>query len=271
MYLPGRKNPVADALLRIEINAVQLGIDYEDLAWEQAADPEIPAYRTTITSLKWKDVPLTPGGPTPLSDVSTGHPHPLVPPSRRRLVFDIIHGLSHPSSRMTAKLLVEKSIWHTIWKDTTAWARQCIQFQASKVGRHTKSGVGDFPQMGRRFGHIHVNVVAPLPPSGGARYLLIVVDHPTRWPKAMPMEEATSSACAEALLPSWTSQFGIPDHITTDRVPAPAGETFQAHPRRRSGSSSPIRRSHIPSDSRQPLHQVARSDAHGRSHLQCVH
>ncbi|XP_066965441.1 uncharacterized protein [Macrobrachium rosenbergii] len=39
-YLPGRKNLAADALSRIEIDSVQLGIDYEDLAYEQAADPE---------------------------------------------------------------------------------------------------------------------------------------------------------------------------------------------------------------------------------------
>ncbi|XP_066958848.1 uncharacterized protein [Macrobrachium rosenbergii] len=84
--------------------------------------------------------------------------------------------------------------------------------QTSKVGRHTESGVGDFPQPGRHFGHIHVDLVGPLPPSGGARHLLTVVDHSTRWPGATPMEEATASACAEALLSSWISWFGVPDH-----------------------------------------------------------
>ncbi|XP_066984720.1 uncharacterized protein [Macrobrachium rosenbergii] len=108
-YLPSRKNPVADALSRIEINAVQLGIDYEDLAQEQSTDPEVPAYRTAITSLKWKNVPLAPGGPTLLSNVSLGHPRLLVPASHRCLVFNIIHGLSHPSSRTTVKLLAEST------------------------------------------------------------------------------------------------------------------------------------------------------------------
>ncbi|XP_066970160.1 uncharacterized protein [Macrobrachium rosenbergii] len=81
-----------------------------------------------------------------------------------------------------------------------------MQCQTSKVGRHTESGVGEFPQPKRRFGHIHVDVVEPLPPSGGARYLQTVVDRSTIWPKATPMEEANSSACTEALLSSWISR-----------------------------------------------------------------
>ncbi|XP_066981580.1 uncharacterized protein [Macrobrachium rosenbergii] len=34
------------------------------------------------------------------------------------------------------------------------------------------------------------------------------------------MQEATTCACAEALLSSWISRFGVQDHITTDRSPA---------------------------------------------------
>ncbi|XP_066982643.1 uncharacterized protein [Macrobrachium rosenbergii] len=165
-YLPCKKNPVADALSRIKIDAVELGIDYENLAHEQAADPETLAYRTAIMSLKWKDVPLGPGGPTLLSNVSTGLSRPPVPTSHRRLVFDTIHGLSHSSSRTTARLLAENFVWHCMQKDATTWARQCIQCQASKVGQHTELGVGNFPQPGRHFGHIYVDTVPEGVPHG---------------------------------------------------------------------------------------------------------
>ncbi|XP_066956263.1 uncharacterized protein [Macrobrachium rosenbergii] len=215
---------------------VQLGINYEDLAREQAADPDTPAYRTAITSLKWRDVPLTLRGPNLLCDVSTGQPRPLVPASRRRQVFDIIHGLSHPSGRTTAKLLSEKFVQHRVQKDARTWARQCLHCQTSKVGRHTKSGVGEFPQPGRRFSHVHIDVVGPLPPSGGSRYLLTAVDRSTRRPKAKPMQEPTTSACAEALLSSWISRLGVPDqllgtahHTTTAYNPATNGLVKRSH------------------------------------------
>ncbi|XP_066978929.1 uncharacterized protein [Macrobrachium rosenbergii] len=42
------------------------------------------------------------------------------------------------------------------------------------------------------------------------------------------MKEATSSACAEALLSSWISRFSVPDHIMTDRGPTFLSELWTA-------------------------------------------
>ncbi|KAK3868227.1 hypothetical protein Pcinc_026356 [Petrolisthes cinctipes] len=86
-HLPSKKNPVADALSRIEINAVQLGLDYNQLAKEQQQDPETTTVRTAITALQWKDVPLGDSNISILCDVSTGRPRPWIPSSLRRHVL----------------------------------------------------------------------------------------------------------------------------------------------------------------------------------------
>lgn len=219
-YTPGRMNPVADALSRVEINSVHLGINYDEVATAQETDQETAAYRTAITSLEWKDVEFGDSGRTIICDISTGRPRPLIPKAFRRRVFDIVHSLSHPSGRSTAQLLKEKFVWHGMNKNVKNWARDCIVCQTSKIGRHIDSGTGAFSQPKRRFGHLHVDVVGPLPPSDGAQYLFTTTERSTRWPEAIPMTTATARDCAEALLHGWISRFGVPDDITSDRGPA---------------------------------------------------
>ena len=216
-HLPGKLNPVADALSRAPIDSVHLGLDYNHLAREQQRDPEMPACRTSITSFRWKDVPVDEEGNTILCDISTGRPRPWIPTSLRRHVFSLVHGLSHPSRRATARLLKQKFVWHSISRDAKNWVRGCSACQTSKVQKHTEMGPGAFYQPQRRFGHIHVDVVGPLPPSEGRHFIFSVVDCSTRWPEAVPMSDATAGSCAAALLSGWISRFGIPAHITSDR------------------------------------------------------
>ncbi|KAK3895051.1 hypothetical protein Pcinc_001219 [Petrolisthes cinctipes] len=51
VHLTSKKNPVADFLSRVEIDALKLGLDYNHLAKEQQCDPETTAARSSITAL----------------------------------------------------------------------------------------------------------------------------------------------------------------------------------------------------------------------------
>ena len=55
-YLPGKQNAVPDALSRVEISTIQLGVNYQDLAAAQLTDPETEDAKTSITNLRWKVV-----------------------------------------------------------------------------------------------------------------------------------------------------------------------------------------------------------------------
>ena len=143
-----------------------------------------------------------------LCDINSGHQHPIA-----QRVFDLIHGLFHPSGLSTAKLLKQK-FWHDMSDDTKQYARTCIPCQSNKVTRHTKSGISDF-YTPRRFGHIHMDIASPLLPSEGSRYLFITIDRSACRFEAVPMAEASSSSCASALLSGWISRFVVPEHITS--------------------------------------------------------
>ena len=215
----GKENVVADTLSRASIFDVHLGLDYVAMATAQQQDPEVQAYRTANTTFKLKDIPVGEHGVTLLCDTSTGRARPIVPANWRRQVFDLSHGLSHPSIRATRKLVSTKFVWRGLQKQIGYWTKQCLACQTSKVQSHIKAPLQKFDTPLRRFDHIHVDLVGPLPPSNGYTHLFTVIDRFSRWPEAIPLNSTTAIDCAQALLTHWISRFGIPLHISSDRGP----------------------------------------------------
>ena len=224
-HVAGKDNPVADALSRASPPPAQLvaalhdGLDFAAMAEDQAGDPEVQAYRTAITGLSFQDIPVAGSNRTLLCDVSTGRQRPVLPASWRRKAFDVVHNLSHPSVRTTGKLMAAKFIWHGMAKEVRRWAQECLDCQRAKVQRHTRAPLATFEVPAKRFEHINIDIVGPLPPSQGFTHLLTVVDRFTRWPAAIPLQATDTPSCARALIGHWITQFGLPSDISSDRGP----------------------------------------------------
>jgi transposase InsO family protein len=152
-------------------------------------------------------------------DVSTGHFRPLVPTDLRRAVFDAIHGAAHPGMRATCRLMASKFVWPGMAKQVREWARECVRCQLAKARPHVHVQPASIEVPARRFSHIHVDLVGPLPPADGHTHLLTNVDRATRWPEALPLRATTAAACAMTLFQGWVSRFGVPDTIMSDRGP----------------------------------------------------
>ena len=80
-----------------------------------------------------------------------------------------------------------------------------------------KNPVHHIPVPGRRFSHIHVDLVGPLPQSSDFFYLFTIIDHSTRWPEAITLQSTTAEDCAQVILGSWIPLFGVPLVITSNR------------------------------------------------------
>jgi hypothetical protein len=91
---------------------------------------------------------------------------------------------------------------------------------------HLQPEVIEVPR--RRFAHVHVDLVGPLPRSAGYSYLLTVLDRTTRWPEAIPLAAVTAADCAAGLLHGWVQRFGVPATITSDRGPQFASSMWSA-------------------------------------------
>lgn len=216
-HIAGRDNPVADALSRPSLDLILEGIDYDAMARDQAVDQEIQAYRTAVTRLRLRDVPFGEGRTTLLCDVSTGVPRPVVPEAWRFKVFEVIHNLNHPGVKPTRKLTTARFVWHGMNKQIGHWARACIPCQRSKIQTHTRAPLEQYESPQKRFDHLNVDIVGPLPPSRGYTYLFTIVDRFTRWPEAIPIPDTSTATCARALIGHWVTRFGVPADMSSDR------------------------------------------------------
>lgn len=219
-YVKGEANVVADALSRPGINAIQADsatpglLDLAKLAAEQQKDPELQLILATpaSSSLKLEQVPCSTSAGSIWADVSHGKQRLFVPKTMRKDVFHSLHDLSHPSRRATRRLLCDRFVWPSINHDSADWAKACIQCQRSKITRHTNAPVGSFATVDRRFSHVHIDIVGPLPVDAGSKYLLTAIDRTSRWPEAWPIPDITAETIADALVANWVCGLDAHQH-----------------------------------------------------------
>jgi len=190
------------------------GVDFLDMAVRQLL---CPAVQQLLKSAVLKLVQVPVRDMLLWCDTSGGRLRPLVPVDLRPVVFSAIHGVAHAGSRASRRLISSRFVWRGMASDINKWVKECLQCQRAKILRHAHPTPLPIPVPSRRFAHIHVDIVGPLPSSGGYTHLFTIVDRTTRWPEAIPLASTTASACAQALLHGWVARFGVPAEITSDR------------------------------------------------------
>ena len=102
------------------------------------------------------------------------------------------------------RLVVAKFVWHGLKKHVRAW---------------TKAPLAQFSVPERRFDHVNIDLVRPLPPSHGFTHLLTMVDLTTWWPEAVPLSSTTSTEVAWVFIATCVARFGTPSYLSSDRGP----------------------------------------------------
>jgi hypothetical protein len=175
-------------------------LNFSEMAAAQRSCPDIVAMRTSPSIVV---IHRLVGDVSLLGDISTGSFRPFVPAQFRAAAVRSIHNLHHPGVRATTKLVKASFCWPLMGRFIAALARSCLDCQRAKVHRHVHLQPEVIPVPHRRFSHLHVDLVGPLPRSEGFSYLFTVIDRTTRWPEAIPLAAVTAADCAAALLRGW--------------------------------------------------------------------
>ncbi|GBN83009.1 hypothetical protein AVEN_20049-1, partial [Araneus ventricosus] len=180
--------------------------------------PDIQKFLQNHTlSLKVKLKPCQISDCNLLCDTSTGVPHPFVPTSFRKLIFDHLHNLAHPGIAVSTKLSCARHVWPGMKYQIKQWVQCCESYQRSKIQRYTKTHLSPFSLSDAQFTHFHIDIVGPFPPSEGHNYLLTIIDRFSRWPEAIPISDMRAKTICRAIFDTWISRFGCPSVITSDQ------------------------------------------------------
>lgn len=216
-HLPGKQNIVADSMSRISAIHTKNEIDYNELASQQSTDDELKNILNTDSALQLKKYQIPGTKVSIFCDISTGTIRPYVTKGLRKIVFDMLHNISHPGIKSTQKLITERFVWPSIKKDCKLWAKTCLACQKSKVNRHNQAPIAKYSIASNRFEHVNIDLVGPLPICQNFRYCLTMIDRCTRWVEVVPLEEQTAPTVAKAFYTHWISRFGTPLRVTSDQ------------------------------------------------------
>jgi hypothetical protein len=191
-------------------------VDFLELSFAQPSCPDVQAM---LVSPSLSVVSKKIGTVEVLGDVSTGVFRPLLPACFRSAAVLSLHNIHHPGVRASRRIVCASFCWPKMGSFVSALVRNCLPCQKAKVRRHVSLQAANIPVPFRRFSHLHVDLVGPLPRSSGFSYLFTMVDRTTRWLEAVPLASTTAADCAAALLQGWIQRFDVPGIITSDRGP----------------------------------------------------
>ena len=157
-------------------------------------------------------------------EVTSNSFRPVIPDTLRAAVFRSFHNTLHPSADRTVELIEKHYWWPKMRKDISLWAKTCPNCQRSKVTRHNKGQLSQFPSNNQRFGTYHADLVGPLEVSQGYKYFITLRERSTGFLMTHPLQDKSTWAVINAVKYRLIAVFGTPTVIITDN-----GGEFSSH------------------------------------------
>ena len=106
----------------------------------------------------------------------------------------------HLGKHKTAKRILRRFYWPTLYKDVEDFCRSCQVCQKFSKQKVVKAPLIPLPVVTEPFRRVAMDIVGPLPRTkSGNRYILVMCDYVTRYPEAVPVKAVDAGAyCGRA-------------------------------------------------------------------------
>ena len=144
----------------------------------------------------------------------------VIPVKYRKTILDLAHQIpmaGHMGKDKTARRILQRFYWPTVFKDVAEYYRSCETCQKSSRKKPRHAPLVPLPIIGVPFQRIAMDIIGPLPQSrSGNRYVLVICDYATRYPEAIPLRSIDAENVAEELIQLF-ARVGVPEEILTDQ------------------------------------------------------
>ena len=151
-----------------------------------------------------------------------GRDVPYVPVALREKLLAEYHGGScaaHLGSKKTLGALRRKYFWPSMKNDVFEYVHGCILCLQRK-GKRVPTGPRASLPKGKPFHIVASDIYGPLPTtSRGNRFILLFIDHFTKWPVILPAKQITASTFVQLFHDAWIATYGCPARLLTDGGP----------------------------------------------------
>ncbi|CAM4703830.1 unnamed protein product [Caretta caretta] len=145
-----------------------------------------------------------------------------VPQKYCRKLLSLAHDIplaGHQGIRRTQQRLLQNFYWPRVFTMVRQYCRSCDPCQrVGKARDKGKAALRPLPIVEEPFQKVAMDIVGTLSKTtrSGKKYILVVVDFATRYPKAVPLASIEADTVADALL-TVLSRVGFPKEVLTDQ------------------------------------------------------
>ena len=154
----------------------------------------------------------------------------IVPRKLKDMVMSLNHDLplsGHMGIAKTLSRIKLSFIWYGIFKDVELFVKLCgVCNKNKKATVRPKAPLGQY-HVGSPMERVNIDILGPFTPSAkGNQYVLMIVDHFTKWLECFPLPHQTAEEVAKCVVDGFISRLGCPVEIHTDQGKNLNGKLF---------------------------------------------